>query len=435
MVNPGRRVGAAAPGRANVTPEATAAPAGARGSAGRQSGAGSTRGGARPAKSPRKAPAQPAPDGAGRGSRPNIEHVVVLVQENHTMDHYFSGLAPYGVNVATGWPRTPNPPGHDQPHDRHAYYRWLQSGHATRSQVETTAVLPLYAYLALTGALLENHCSGFGTNSTPNHMLLVGGQSPTMRNPPRTAPPVWDMPSVPGLAEDAQVSWRCYTASGGYPVSFYTQLRASPNVVRTSQFITDAQGGSLPALSYVWRASPADEHPPADVTIGQDAIWAAVDAVVRGGLWDSTVFLLTWDDWGGWDEHVATPNVEHTADGIQCAYGPRVPLLMFGGAVPARIDSRWCSHVSVPKTAIQLLGLGRLGVPRVDDDPGLDDLVDTTATVPPPPSPGTTIVLPRPPAPPRAAQPLPTPPGPSVPTPNVLLRSGKTLPPPNDVPL
>ena len=92
------------------------------------------------------------------------------------------------------------------------------------------------------------------------------------------------------------------------------------------------------ALSYVRRASPAYEHPPADVTTGQDAIWAGVDAVARGGLWDSTVFLLTWDDWhdwggwGGWDEHVATPNVEHTADGIQCAYGPRVPLLMFGGA-------------------------------------------------------------------------------------------------------
>lgn len=41
---------------------------------------------------------------------PNIGHVVVMVQENHTTDHYLSGLATHGVNVATGWPVTPNPP-------------------------------------------------------------------------------------------------------------------------------------------------------------------------------------------------------------------------------------------------------------------------------------------------------------------------------------
>jgi hypothetical protein len=40
-------------------------------------------------------------------------------------------------------------------------------------------------------------------------------------------------------------------------------------------------------------------------------IWKSVDAVVQSGGWDVTVFLLTWDDWGGWDDHVATPGVEH----------------------------------------------------------------------------------------------------------------------------
>ena len=110
MANADRRPGAAASGRANATPKATTARAGEGGTAGRQAGTGSARSGARPAKSGRQAPPKPAPAGAGRGSRPNIEHVVILVQENHTMDHYFSGLAPYGVNVATGWPKTPNPP-------------------------------------------------------------------------------------------------------------------------------------------------------------------------------------------------------------------------------------------------------------------------------------------------------------------------------------
>jgi hypothetical protein len=367
-----------------------------------------------------------------------VDRVVVMVQENHTTDNYLRGLAPYGVNVATDWPIQPNPPAHDQPHDRHAYYRWLSGQHtATHTQFDTDTVLPYYAYLGLTGALLENHCSGFGTNSTPNHLLLVGGQTPTLRNPPRSQPaPLWDMPSVPGLASEHSMSWRCYTASGDYPVGFYTQLKGSANLVASDRFVTDAAAGMLPRLCYLWHNSPRDEHPTADVTIGQNAIREAVDAVVQGGGWDSTVFLLTWDDWGGWDDHVATPNIEYTSDGVQLAYGPRVPLLMFGGPVAPRIDSRWCSHVSVPKTALQLLGLPALGVSRLDDDPGLADLVEVTHRQPPPPSPGSPITLPTPPRPPRPPQPLPPPPtGTPQPVGPVRLRNGKTLPPPNDAPI
>ncbi len=49
---------------------------------------------------------------------------------------------------------------------------------------------------------------------------------------------------------------------------------------------------------------------------------------------------------------------------MQLAYGPRVPLLMFGGPVTAGVDSRWNSHVSIGKTVLDLLGLPPLGVPR-----------------------------------------------------------------------
>jgi uncharacterized protein YegP (UPF0339 family) len=378
----------------------------------------------------------PAPNGSTVTPHPGVDHVVVLVQENHTTDNYFSGLAPWGVNVATGWQVQPNPPVTDQPHDRSAYYKWLTTGKATRAAFDTLAVLPYYSYLALTGAFLENHCAGFGTNSTPNHLMIVGGQSPTMRNPPRTSPPVWDLPSLPGTAQDHGVSWRCYCPYGGYPVSFYSQLQGSPNVTTPSQFVTDVKAGTMAALSMIWHASPDDEHPPADVTLGQNAVRAAVDAVVAAGNWDRTVFLLTWDDWGGWDDHVATPNVEHTSDGVQCAYGARVPLLMFGGPVPAVIDSRWNSHVAITKTALQLLGLPALGVPRVDDDTGLVDLVsDHPVTPPPPPAPAT---APLPPAPTPTPAPHPPPPPPtttSIPTPECRLRNGATLPAPNDVPV
>jgi hypothetical protein len=384
----------------------------------------------------------PEVDQAGRTAMPGaVTHVVIMVQENHTTDNYFRSMADYGANVAADWPLSPNPPAGDQPHDRHAYYRWLTKAiTGAHVQFDTKTALPFYGWLAATGAFLENHCSGFGTNSTPNHLLIVGGQSPTLRNPPRSAPqPLWDMPSLPGHAQDHGISWRAYTGSSGYPVRFYQQLSGSPQIVRSKQFVTDADHGTLPTLSMIWHDSPLDEHPPANVTQGMDATWQAVDAVVRAGLWDSTVFMLTWDDWGGYDDHVRTPDVEHTPDGVQLAYGPRVPLLMFGGRVKPGIDSRWCSHVSLPKTALQLLGLPPLGVPRLDSDQGLADLVDQSSGArisPRPPAHGSTITQPAPPHPTPTPKPVPPPPvARSQPVDQIHLRGGKTLPPPNDVPL
>jgi hypothetical protein len=364
--------------------------------------------------------------------------VVIMVQENHTMDNYFRSMAPWGANVVTDWPVQPNPAARDQNHNRAAYYKWWRGqGTATRTQFDTMAVLPYYLWLAIHGTLFENHCSGFGTNSTPNHLLVLGGQSPTLRNPPwGSASPVWDLPSLPGLAGDHQIGWRAYAGKDKYPFTFYQQLVGSANITASDQFATDAAAGALPPLCFLYHDAPNDEHPPADVTLGQHAIWTAVDAVVSAGQWNETVFLLTWDDWGGWDDHVATPAVEYTPDNVQLAYGPRVPLLMFGGCVPAGIDSRWCSHVSVPKTAMQLLGLPALGVPRLDGDRGLADRLATTPVMPAPPALGTPVNLPGPPSPPRPPSPLPPPPaGAPRPVGPVILRNGTTLAPPNDQPL
>lgn len=392
----------------------------------------------KPTPKPRPSPApQPhVPAGA-------VKRVVIMVQENHTTDNYFRGLAPWGANVVTDHAICPNPP--PQPpfsayypnHNRQAYFDWLTKGTAEQSQFDTATDLPFYLYLAVTGAFLENHCAGFGTNSTPNHLLLVGGQSPTLGNPPRRSQPVWDLPSLPGLANDNGVAWRCYVPSDHYPMLFYQQVQNSPNILPSTQFAADAKAGRLPALVYLWHESGLDEHPPANITDGMNAIWQCVDGVVQSGGWSETVFLLTWDDWGGFDDHVATPAVEYTPDNVQLAYGPRVPLIMFGGPVKPGIDSRWCSHVSVPKTAIQLLGLPNLGVPRVDNDPGLADLVDAkTQANPPPPAYGTAIKIPAAPQPTPTVHPLPPRPGgPPVPVPKIVLRGGKTMAAPNDVPL
>jgi len=371
----------------------------------------------------------------------DVRHVVVFVEENHTTDNYFRSMRAWGADVATGWPRQPNPPTADHPHNRAAYATWRhaqQAGTATpavHAQFDTVADLPFYAYLAATGAFLENHCSGFGTNSTPNHLLIVGGQTPTLRNPPRThGDPVWDLPSLPGHAADHGLTWKAYTGRSGYPVSLYQQLTGSPNVVRSDQIVADA--ANLADLSMVWHDSPFDEHPVANVTTGHDKIWRAVDAIAAAGHWDDTVFFLTWDDWGGFDDHVATPNLEHTPDGVQLAYGPRVALLMFGGRVRPGVEHRWSSHPAIGRTVLDLLGLPPLGVDRLDHAPSLADLVTASPTVSAPPRFGTTITQPTPPHPTPAPAPAPAPPTPtSAPVGPVVLRDGSTLPPPDDQPV
>src|SRR6476619_6130676 len=191
-------------------------------------------------------------------------HVVIFVKDTPTTDNYFRSMHAWGANVASDWPLQPNPPLKDHPHNRAAYAKWLHAQHAGRptpavhAQFDTTSVLPFYAYLAITGAFLENHCAGFGTNSTPNHLLLVGGQSPTLTNPPRRRQPVWDLPSFPGLAQENKVSWRAYT-DGGYPLRFYAQLQHSRRIVDSGRFVTDAAADKLPRLVYLWHPTGLDE--------------------------------------------------------------------------------------------------------------------------------------------------------------------------------
>jgi hypothetical protein len=202
--------------------------------------------------------------------------------------------------------------------------------------------------------------------------------------------------------------------------------------------------GTLPQLVYAWSPAGSDEHPPflkSDpnyITRGQDLVWQRIDAVVKAGEWQNTVFILTWDDWGGYADHVVTPESEVVADalhsqGFQIIGGSRIPLIMFGGQVQQGIDNSWHSHASIPKTVADLLGLGPIGILRVDSAPSLSARVSSKLTRPAPPAFGTSVTQPALPNPPP--KPVPTPPwaGPlHQPLPALVGNGGKTIPAPTD---
>ena len=244
-------------------------------------------------------------------------------------------------------------------------------------QVDNDAVIPFYSWLAKQFVFCDHHF-GLGSNSTSGHMLAIGGQTPTLKNPPFVGPhPVWDLPSIFTVAEAAGVSWAAFPDQAGYPTKFYTTLTAAPgngNVHPPSQFIPMAKAGTLPQVCYVWSPAGYDEHPPrvSDpdyVTKGQDLVWQRVQAVIDGGGWADTTFILTWDDWGGYADSVPTPDIE-TAPG-RAAPG-RVPghrRLPHPAAHVRRQGRARASTRSgtptprIPKTIIDLLGLPADGRP------------------------------------------------------------------------
>jgi phospholipase C len=91
------------------------------------------------------------------------------------------------------------------------------------------------------------------------------------------------------------------------------------NVQPARNFFAAAAAGSLPAVSWVVPNQHDSEHPPALVSDGQYWVTRLVDAVMKGPDWSSTAIFVTWDDWGGFYDHVVPPRVD--ANG----YGLRVP--------------------------------------------------------------------------------------------------------------
>ena len=93
------------------------------------------------------------------------------------------------------------------------------------------------------------------------------------------------------------------------------------HIVDMQDFYRDAQAGRLPAVSYI-APGGVSEHPPAKLVAGQTFVRSIVNELMRSPDWSSTAFVLTYDSWGGWYDHVPPPKVD------RYGYGFRVPALL-----------------------------------------------------------------------------------------------------------
>jgi phospholipase C len=328
-----------------------------------------------------------------------IEHVVIIVKENHTFDNYFGRFS--GADGAELDPAQNPPP--DDPDHRHQ--AWMQRADDIAHRVQYGKDdLPGYWQLAADFTLCDRYFSEVAGPSTPNHLMLISADAPVINNPAHHYRPrpndAYRLPSLPAALEVKGLSWGNY---GGYAFHYIADLAGHRANHTRDLFAHHAAAGQLPTVSWVYGDGRPDlsEHPTQNVTDGMTWTLQQIEAIVAGGLWNTCAIFITWDDWGGWYDHVDPPvkeawdpdHAQRPPDrneqfaGEPFRFGSRVPCLCVGPyAKRGHISHQENSHVSLLKFCEDTFGLAPL-TDRDGASNGMSDCLDITQ--PPLPAPNT----------------------------------------------
>ena len=192
-------------------------------------------------------------------------------------------------------------------------------------------------------------CSRRGDPMSCVNAIQAPGSPPGEPQNPTGATPDYAWTDLTYLLHRYHVPWRYYVFKGSQPdcadgAMFCKQIKQNAktpgiwnplpwfdtvkqdgqreNVAPFEDFLTAARSGTLPAVSWITPADAVSEHPPALVSRGQTFVTSVINEVMRSPDWKSTAIFLTWDDWGGFYDHVKPPVVD------QNGYGMRVPALV-----------------------------------------------------------------------------------------------------------
>jgi phospholipase C len=218
----------------------------------------------------------------------------------------------------------------------------LQSPNPPGAALSTT---PLYAWTDIT-YLLHKYGVSWG-------YYVFKGTEPDCQNPSAvTCPPVTQGPTTPGI-------WN--------PLPHFTDVHQDNqlgNIQTLTNFYTAAKNGTLPAVSWIDPNGKVSEHPTALVSAGQTYVTGLINSIMKSPDWNSTAIFLSWDDWGGFYDHVNPPSVDVNG------YGLRVPGIVISPyARQGYIDHQTLSHDAYVKFIEDaFLGGQRLN-PKTDGRP------------------------------------------------------------------
>jgi phospholipase C len=310
------------------------------------------------------------------GSTP-IRHIVISCQENRSFDHYY-GYAPWAGEYGP-------PDGYFQPdgnggkvypyHFKHLStpdidHSWLGT-HAEHDHglmdgfytndgkwcmgYYTARELPFYYSLFDTSTLCVNYfCSVMGP-TWPNRFYLASGTSGGITTNGVWGYGVFDYPIILDLLEDAGISWKVYNIGWDNVTQgdsdnvfvFWKRWARDPRTRgKEHDYYRDLEGGTLPSVSFIIPSylKQRDEHPPADVQVGMHIQQKLIRHLRQSSAWDSAAFVLTYDEAGGYFDHV--PPAQLDAYGL----GIRVPTWVVSPyAKRGHLEPRLYDHTSTLK--------------------------------------------------------------------------------------
>jgi phospholipase C len=224
-------------------------------------------------------------------------------------------------------------------------YRAHQFEQAVRRELTTGTTSVDLAWTDVTWLLHAHHVSWA-------YFVQEGTQPDCSSDSALTCPPVRQSATTPGI-------WN--------PLPVFEDVHEDKQLADIKglpAYFADAEAGTLPAVSWIAPSNPDSEHPPASVHQGQAYVTALINAAMKSPDWNSTAIFLSWDDWGGFYDHVIPPNVD--ANG----YGLRVPSLVISPyAKKGYLDNQTLSSDAYLKfIEDDFLGGARLN-PRTDGRP------------------------------------------------------------------
>ena len=295
------------------------------------------------------------------------------MQENRSFDNLFNGFpgadtVQSGMNGTASIPLKPVSLG--DPRDlEHSHTQWAEDwdNGAMDGFAQSGSTLP-YSYVPESEvepywALARQFVIGdrmFQSNTGPSfvaHQYMIAGQSANVVENPTgsvwgcdAAPgttaavlgadgselpgvyPCFDYQTIADLLDEKGVTWRYYAPASGdsfFILSAYQAIRHirfgndwNDNVISPqSRVLTDIQHGELAQVTWIIPDFAHSDHPGSG-SEGPDWVASIVNAIGSSPFWNSTAIFITWDDWGGWYDHVAPTKVDAMGPGF------RVPLLV-----------------------------------------------------------------------------------------------------------
>jgi len=305
--------------------------------------------------------------------------VFVIMKENHAFDNYFGtfpgadGIPP-GVSLPDGNGGTVSPHWidadwtNDFPHSRTAMLDAWNNGSNDRFAVVAARwgfgrafesmgyydeqQIPYYWQVARDFTLADHYFQPMFGPTVPNRIFSIAGTNAGLETNVIQFSS-FDQMTIFDQLQAKGISWRYYHVPSSFHAPLPTYFKGIDSsqamldrVIPMDRLLPDFRSGDFAQVTYVDPSDSAtiSEHPAQNVSRGESWTQSVIDALMSSIVWSTTAIFLTWDESGGFYDHVPPPQVD------DLGYGFRVPMIVVSPyAIRGSVDHQVMDHTSILK--------------------------------------------------------------------------------------